>query len=438
MRANRSKPSFSIMLFAFLETRLKKFGIKQRNSSSRRNSFGFTEPRVEVTEIDPPNDDGRDNSQEQMPLLFRLVQEWALEEVAFRCESHPEEASPEHRDDAGRTLLHWVCSGSPPLHVVKAILCASPELATIQDNKGCLPLHVACSYRASTDVVEALLDSYPEGVNVPNNAGSYAIHILCDFGCPIGSMKAVLRTPDGASVVTKRDRIFRRTPLQILNERKNFKEFHQSLLDLRSFRKRQRVPTTYHPSDCNASCSGNLDEIPSAYSRLERMDFWQKATLLILTEYLGRPVTQNDSHLPLITHACISIQICPPSLLEFTVLLRTHELLVTDMSGNIPLHIATAISDESTICDVLSNQPIAASVRDRQSRIPLEIFLLRNPNVKYCDALEQLIFANPLGLETLNLDSRLYPLIWSRMAERKRTDVLFEVFRGNPSFFAMM
>ena len=184
------------------------------------------------------------------------------------------------------------------------------------------------------------------------------------------------------------------------------------------------------------ACRADLDEMNSVIARLNDMAFWQKVKILVLTEYLGRSLKREDLENPGVAHACIAIQSCPPSVLEFVVLLRAEELLLPDMNGQLPLHIAATVSDESTLCDVLAGQPDAACFHDRSRRLPLEIYLRRNSEVGWSGALEQLISANPLALEALDLDRRFYPLIWSKMISKKDINAVFETIRGNPSLLS--
>lgn len=393
-----------------------------------------TEPSVEMTEAGTSNESNRNHHEPATSFLYSLAKRWAWEAVAFRCDSNPDEASSKYRDSNGDTLLHWTCFGSPPAHVVKALLKACPDLATVPNNDGCLPLHVACSYRASSEVIRNLVQHYPESVGVPNKAGSYAIHILCDYGCSVESMKTVLETPGSASAVVERDNHFRRTPLQILNERKNLHEFYHSLDELRRYRTTQSLLCIR--SNPEILCRDELDEKCTVVERLNEMPFFQKAKMLIRAEHLGRSIKTVDLKILNMVHACIAIeQSCPPSILEFMVLLRPEELLLKDTNGQLPLHIAAAVSDESTLCDVLAGDLNAARVLDQSGQLALQIYLQRIPDACWSGALEPLVLANPLALEALDLDTRFYPLIWAKMAVKKKLDALFKTIRGNASLF---
>lgn len=81
------------------------------------------------------------NETKNLPLLYGLSKSWAWPAVEFRCQSHPQEASAEYRDDAGDNCLHRVCYGKPPLETVNMLLAACPELASFPNKQGSLPLH---------------------------------------------------------------------------------------------------------------------------------------------------------------------------------------------------------------------------------------------------------------------------------------------------------
>ena len=74
-----------------------------------------------------------------MPLLFNLCRRWAWPAIAFRCQTHPDDAAAQ--DANGDTALHWAVFGNPPLVVVEALLTACPGLAAIANNDGRIPLH---------------------------------------------------------------------------------------------------------------------------------------------------------------------------------------------------------------------------------------------------------------------------------------------------------
>jgi ankyrin repeat protein len=421
---------------------LLKSRFRKQQRSIQRETPDFVEPSVEETSVESPNQTGPTFFPERVSFLYSLTRRWAWPAVAFRCETHPEEASERYRDRNGDTLLHWACFGSPPIYAIQALLQACPELATVRNKKGCLPLHTACLYRANGEVIRALVRAYPKSAGVPiqgskeeccHNAGSYPLHIMCDYGCRVESIKVILETPEGASSVEKADLLFRRTPLQLLNQRKNLNEFHGYIDELRKCRLRQRQ---YAETGHCGSSAEDVDRMELLKARLNGMDFWQKAELLVFAEHFGRALTMRDYEIAAILHAIVAVRFCPPSLLEFAVLLKVEDLLLPDENGELPLHVATHVSDESTISVILAAQPAAAHYPNQSGRFPLELYLRRNPDAVWYGALERLVSANPVALEALEIDRRLYPLIWSRLSAKKDINALFKTIRGNPSTFS--
>ena len=186
--------------------------------------------------------------------------EWSS--LIERCEDHPLEARSESKaineSRTGNTVLHWIVSTDtstgnqqnnsnpqqpqrPQYAVVEALLLIDPNMVNIQNEFGKLPLHLACSYRVSTDILQLLIKTNPSTINVCDNNGFSPIHILCDCGCPISSLKVLLlqqqqstnpTTIARSTVLIKKDHIFNRTPLNILNQRKNLIMFTSYLESL--------------------------------------------------------------------------------------------------------------------------------------------------------------------------------------------------------------
>jgi hypothetical protein len=430
------------VLYSFLRSR-------QRRKRSEESESDFVYPSVQETssqeqqETTEENNANKNTAETPLPLLYKWASKWMWEAVKIRCSTNPEEASARYRDHSGDTVLHWTCFGNPPLEIVEALLKACPGLAKVQNCKGNSPLHVACSYRALPEVVRALVRAYPEGAGIPNDAKSWPLHIVCDYFCNVGSIFALLETTEGALSVLRRDRIFGRTPLHILNERKNLHLYHRFLHELRVLRQRQRE-TRELSRGCRDEgtlqmLQADLEKLESRIAPFYRDDFWQKARLLVLSQYLGRALSVDDTSRPGIIHACLAMENCPPTLLELAILLQSDELLVTDdqSQSRLPLHMACAISAPSVVSEVLAACTKAARIPDGFGRLPLTIFLGEAKVTAWSCTVENLILANPLALEAFELDERLFPLIWSRIAvSRDRISVLYESVRGTPSIFS--
>jgi hypothetical protein len=136
----------------------------------------------------------------------------------------------------------------------------------------------------------------------------------------------------------------------------------------------------------------------------------------------------------------------------------------------------------AVVLDVLLAYPEAAAVTNGAGRLPLEIYLRNNPTSSsstesseseasslsppppppppdscyncWSETLQRLISAYPLALEALDVDYRLYPLIFSRMGcassntrrnitnvndndysndNERRSDIIFDMLRGSPA-----
>ena len=427
-----------------LKARIQDRWRRSRDRPTRRDDFDS--PSVTFTDRNVPSDEEDATIQQSVPtslsFLYSLATRWAWPAVAFRCDTHPQEVLLKEQDTSGDTILHWSCFGSPPAYAVEAILEICPELAAMRNYKGFLPLHTACCYRASAGVIRALVKAFPEGAGMVVEAateqgGSTPLHLLCDYGCHADSLRAILETEAGVKCSHKKDRIYRRTPLQILNERKNLSEFHSHLEELRRLASR-------NPDALVVLENGQLEnynmQTTLLLERIRNMGFWEKAQLLALAERIQQPVTTLQPTNTTVVHALITVQVCPPALLEFAGLLLPHELMRRDEHGDLPLHVAARCSSDDVICDVLRAEPKAASMPDADGAMALEIYLQRNPERTWNHVIKKLTVAFPLAIENLDLDRKLYPLIWSRLTTttstgRENVDALFLSIQGNPSFF---
>lgn len=431
--------------------------VKNRiNNRLRRRNRGtidsdednFDYPTVTLTERFDPADPAPAPMNATTPLrqltfLYALTKRWAWEAVAFRCQTHPHEATTREQDVNGDTILHWACFGSPPLYVIEAILHACPELATIRNTKGLLPLHTACCYRASPEVIRALVQKFPDSAAMTiatkeERGGSTPLHLLCDYGCQADSLRAILETEAGAASTRKKDRIYRRTALQILNERKNLSEYHSHLAELRRIQGRNPGQPRLFDYEQRPE---NSFEIVLLLERIKTMGFWEKAQLLALGEYTQQPVSTMEPSNTTVIHALIGLKYCPSSILEMANFMMPHELLRKDEHGDLPLHFACRHANEDVICDVLRAQPKAASLPNADDLLPLQVYLQRDRKRSWNHVIQKLIIAFPLAIEHLDIDRRLYPLIWSRLARPSAIsgcnsiDALFLSIQGNPSCF---
>eukprot|EP00539_Tryblionella_compressa_P003517 CAMPEP_0178732630 /NCGR_PEP_ID=MMETSP0744-20121128/367_1 /TAXON_ID=913974 /ORGANISM="Nitzschia punctata, Strain CCMP561" /LENGTH=439 /DNA_ID=CAMNT_0020384765 /DNA_START=332 /DNA_END=1652 /DNA_ORIENTATION=+ len=392
----------------------------------------------EVDSIDESQQADEQEESEELGLLFCLAKSWAWPAVSHRCETHPWEANATNKE--GDSALHFAVFGKAPLDPVKSLLKVCPELVMVKNSHGQLPLHLACCYRSSSEVLEALVEVSPE---TDDGMGFYPLHLLCDRGCRPASLQVLLQYPQGAKTVTKKDRVFGRTPLYVLNQRKNLGSFSCRVEELRALRQRERDSINYgHWSEEDTM------ELRKKIESAQQMEFWRKARLLILTEYEYR----NDSSRKKYCtdnargtiEACLGIPECPPSLIEYAILAYSEELLEPDGNGELLLHQVCANARERTenqwlVLEVLTAQPEAAKIPDGRGRLALEIFLgsFRTPPA-WSEVLKRLILANPVALDALHIDSRLYPeiLVERIGCNRETRSEIFDILRSMPSLFA--
>ncbi len=376
-------------------------------------------------------------------FLYALTKRWAWPAVAFRCETHPHEVLSMERDSNGDTMLHWACFGSPPVYVIDAILQNCRDMASMRNNRGFLPLHIACCYRASSDVVRMLVQAFPESAGMTidsetEQGGSTPLHLLCDYGCQAESLRAILETEAGAASTRKKDWIYGRTPLRILNERKNLNEFHSHLAEL-------RLLVWRNPDALSLVEDGERQdksmETALLLERIRTMGFWEKAQLLALAEFTQQPVTSIVPTSTTVIHALIGLKVCPPAILELASFMMPNELMRPDDQGELALHFAARHANDDVICDVLRAQTKAASVPDATRLLPLQVYLKRDQKRPWNHVVHKLIVAFPLAIEHLEIDKRLYPLIWARLggmsapSATNNLDALFISIQGNPSCF---
>jgi hypothetical protein len=251
---------------------------------------------------------------------------------------------------------------------------------------------------------------------------------VCDYGCSVDTLRALVQTEAGAATVFKEDRTFRRKPLQILNGRKSLSNFFRSLDTMREARITQRALR----AEGGAGQEDELQRLDRTVADFRDCDFWQKAAILTLVEYLNRPLIEDD-HLDdaRILHACIDSTECPQSVQEFAILLYEDQLLTPDENGQLPLH-KVARDGSPAFMDVLAGNTSAASVRNEQGMLPLEIAVRNQHLCCWSGGLGQLVEANPSALNELNLDDRLYPKVWSQLST---PDALFRAIRSRPELF---
>jgi len=408
-----------------------------------------SEPTITVTDNRRPSTCRirEPSSISAIPLLYALCKQWAWPAITFRCETHPQEASAQFTDERGDTALHWVVFGKPPVAVIHALVKACPALAFTSNRGGQLPIHVAASYRASGAVIRALVHSYPNGAGAPvPGKGSCPLHLMCDYGSSLDSIRAILESKAGVSSLRVNDRIFDRTPLRILNLRKNMYAFHLVVSDLRNIRRTQKELKEAMLLE-GAYDQSQLDALENQVEPFREYEFWKTASLLIHTEYTNTIVNEDAGSINTIidegTHyqsfilnACTTLcDHCPPSLTELALLLHPEQLLHGDEQGRLPLHNAAQRPDSTVLLDLLYACPQATKIRDANGFLPLQLAIQSGRG--WNDGVEQMIILNPASIEALDLDDRLYPRVWYKLLQQESADAIFQSIRAKPNLFVL-
>ncbi|KAG7341825.1 ankyrin repeat domain protein [Nitzschia inconspicua] len=375
-------------------------------------------------------------------MLYTFAKAWAWPALAHRCETHPWEASTEIVNADGDTALHWAVFGNPPLYVIEALLQACPDLVNASNSAKQLPLHLACCYRASFMILQALIQVNPATLAVRNGFGFYPLHILCDCGCRPECLEVVLQYNQAMATVTERDYTYGRTPLYILNQRKNIATFGRQVEELRRLRQHERDAI-----NCGNWTSGDQTDLESKINDAKEMDFWRKARMLIVAEYLHRQRKRSVFKDHATVEACLRIEECPPSLLEYAILAHSEELLITNEQGDLPLHhvCASSVDRRETqwlALEILNANPQAARVRNKHRKLALEIYVgssVRNNKntIVWSEALRRLILAHPAAIGNLQIENHIYPLILERLGcDRNTAGGIFELIRASPGLFS--
>eukprot|EP01048_Picozoa_sp_COSAG05_P015635 COSAG05_NODE_1905_length_3849_cov_524.588533_1_plen_576_part_10 len=126
---------------------------------------------------------------------------WA-EVVKLLLEAHAEGASV--ADKHGQLPLHWAVAKQAGVEVVKLLLEAHAEGASVADNYGQLPLHRAVEKQAGTEVVKLLLEAHAEGASVAAKNGWLPLHWAVARQAGAEVVKLLLEVhAEGASVANK-------------------------------------------------------------------------------------------------------------------------------------------------------------------------------------------------------------------------------------------
>ena len=367
----------------------------------------------------------------KMSILFEFARGAHWEDVAHRCKTHPDEAKSKEQDQDGFTILHWACHGASPetpgrlrpvFFVVEAILLGCPELATISASGGILPLHLACAHALSSDIIRALIQAYPPsaGMVVDSWGGGMApLHLLCRnrYTVTTDSVRAVLECSEGVASTSLKDESGD-TPRTKLD---GHFQAHEIYSQLASLQRLKNKPSAWHGPLRSQRHFQIITKTKSLLDRVQSTGFWEKVELLALAEYTQQPLAPRGASRvasrTTVLHALVSLLDFHHATIDLAFFTIPQTLMQKDERGDLPLHLAIRGKCDRMIRDILNAQPLAAAIPDSTGALPLQIYLGRSHVPSWWNSLriKELIGAFPPAVHNLDLDRRLYPLLWSRL-----------------------
>jgi Ankyrin repeats (3 copies) len=319
------------------------------------------------------------------PALYNLTNNLIWPEVINRARSHPEEVT--WRDLDGGTALHRSCRSVYSTDVVQEMLRSSKNsVAAIQDKSGKTPLHIAC-WNGSSEIIRLLVKANKEAAGIPDQRGRIPLHHACSsvsMPC-VKTIEILIEANPLGSMTPDKDG---ETPLSLLCTR------HQSLL--------------------NAALLCN--EGDNVYQTMLK-PFWEQLRVLLAANADQRTL-HGDWRL---LHIVTAVPHCPQILFDLAI--RLHPDQVREkVSGSLPLHYATGLSDpfspssfgsltnqhsidsnEYFIDQLLSLYPDASQIPDDAGCLPVHLALLRGRSYR---VIHKLIQAFPDSL--LIRDGQMY------------------------------
>ena len=186
-------------------------------------------------------------------------------------------------------------------------------------------------------------------------------------------------------------------------------------------------------------------DIKLVLERIQWTGFWRKVELLALAEYTQQPISPGNQSLlnqstTTIVRTFVSLQHCPHFAIEIACILSPNSLMQKDELGDLPLHIATRQLRVELIQKDLQAQPLTASIPDASRALPLQPYTTQRRVRSLTPLVSNLILAYPPAVRHLNLDYRLYPLLWSRMNSRWKQEeqtALFLMIQSCPDIFTV-
>lgn len=389
--------------------------------------------------------------QQPMAHLLDLVQSYDWPSVLSRLISHPHEAS--NRGPHGRTALHMACDHDAPASVIRALLAAFPEAASMVGTSDMNPLHITCSSQhASVEVVKVLLEGSPteEQTMMRDVDGDTALHTACRCGAPIEVLEVLLKADPTA--VDKRD-FEGLTPLLRLWVR-----YFVTLGD-----------------DVILSVQGSQDLVGLLG------EAWEKTILLLKYAQSQMATSRPKKPMFLPLHAVAAID-CPRPVIKICKTIYPEQINIKDEHGRTPLQIAIAapiyknhdlsvdgynyellddlaardeldldggygesdhqmLSDErieesyssaepSVIEILLENNLSIARETNKDGRLPLSEAILRGKS--WYEGVKLILRAYPDGLSISDPPTNLYPFMLAAVEGNNTLTTVYELLKSNP------
>ena len=385
-----------------------------------------------------------------------------------------------------RTPLHIACLKHPPNDALKAIVKAYRPALILPDADGMLPIHYVCTeYGSYESTLKHLIQWCPESAEVQDNQGFSPLHRCCIAKKTVGFFKVLILHSDDDSVILKD--LMRRTALHLAFMNNLGLEHLQTLIDaaprstemedVRGYfplhyacshpnveieelrlilgmdSKLSRVRTNYglgcldllsnaYKEDLDAderlkyanlrSSSGNNEDFSHSVNQ-----YWEK-TMLIVQAARGRVLKFNELPSNCI-HDMIKLDDCPTILVTLALLRNSDCPSQEDELGNLLLHSAALkpISRKRTanyfavISLLIEAFPEACKKRNHGGDYPL-ILAIRSGK-RWKSGLKEIFNAFPEALGYLDLDTRLLPYIFAKVAFGRNVSEVFNIVTAFPN-----
>lgn len=281
---------------------------------------------------------------------------------------------------------------------VLAWIAFKPEELLLVDKKKQTILHHCCLFRAPAIVIEMILFQAPELVAKKNVDGEIPLHWAVRLSAPIEVLQLLLSV-NPALGCTSKDKDGN-TALSLIWER------HSDILLRMWWEEGKDKIVNFH---------------------------WWKRIMFLLELYMREnslakfeyDFTENGSSTFLALHAATLCPNCPISLYPLIIKVYWHQVMQKDSDGRLPLGVAclNSLSNRSSgvltkIQLLLLESPEAASVPDRQQRLPLSIAL--ESGIIVDEGISELISAFPRSRQIFDPVTKFAPFLLAAVGVQKR------------------